>query len=367
VSVTPARDLARGWNLPADQVAIEFSEHSIEQFAERVRRLDPDGVKRELCRLLRGATVSRQAPDWVNVNHDSRPNAYLIVGSDLVLPLYRHGHVWTAATALTPHFMPESKREKRTQASEQPSEQRGSRRPNGTSASASLQGVDGRKAREVSDGDDGDRATRSAPPGDTHVMVPLCAPVTLWLRADVVSVPASALACGLPPPWPPRAGKRPAGAADPLRPGVRHLTNGGRTEAPAIADGGPESGAVTGAEKGEPRITRSGPRGPPKITRGRGRRWHQHPQGFVKPCSGRRKGPGGRFTEDGGDLGGNHRRQSRGPGGRFTEDGGDLGGKAGDVDESGAWIRARSRRSCRASEVKAAWKARERERRAGRS
>lgn len=116
MSITPARDLARGWNLPADQVAIEFSEHSIAQFAERVRQLDPDGVKRELCRLLRGATVSRQAPDWVNVNHDSRPNAYLIVGSDLVLPLYRHGHVWTAATALTPHFIPESKREQRTQA-----------------------------------------------------------------------------------------------------------------------------------------------------------------------------------------------------------------------------------------------------------
>jgi len=106
----PLRDLRRGWNLRGDSVAVQFSEHAVTRFAERVRpTLDTDHIREELSRLLSTATVSKVPPDWVRPGSGKvTPAAYLVLGDEICLPLVvNHGAdgEWTATTTLLPDIV----------------------------------------------------------------------------------------------------------------------------------------------------------------------------------------------------------------------------------------------------------------------
>lgn len=73
---------------------LEFSNHSVSAFAERVSRLDsPDDVRREISQLLRTGVVTKAPPSWVNSKHKQKAQAFLILGDgdgEMALPLYRN-------------------------------------------------------------------------------------------------------------------------------------------------------------------------------------------------------------------------------------------------------------------------------------
>jgi hypothetical protein len=72
-----------------DELAIEFTDHSIERFAERLGRdLDPGEVRKQRSRMLSSAIITVEKPDWVEAS--THTAAYLIL-SDIVQPLARKG------------------------------------------------------------------------------------------------------------------------------------------------------------------------------------------------------------------------------------------------------------------------------------
>lgn len=94
-------DLFGGWpSLPGDCLPVAFSPHAVERFGERCRPgLTPDEVRIQLCHMLASARVTRTAPDWIRANGAA---AYLLLGADLVMPLFDRAGELVAATALTP-------------------------------------------------------------------------------------------------------------------------------------------------------------------------------------------------------------------------------------------------------------------------
>jgi hypothetical protein len=114
----PAEDLRRGWVLPADQVALEFSHHSLRRFAERLG-VDEDEAKRAVIELVRTGFVAKRAPAGVNDDHARRPKAFLF-DDEVVMPLFRNRgrpgsapngtrkDVFITGTALTRQLMAET-------------------------------------------------------------------------------------------------------------------------------------------------------------------------------------------------------------------------------------------------------------------
>jgi hypothetical protein len=99
------RDLSRWQSLPADLAPVGFSERAIERFGANLRpSLDLDWVPVELSRLLATARVSRTAPEWYRPGSSVvRPaDAYLVLGTDVVLPLVERGGELRAVTTLMP-------------------------------------------------------------------------------------------------------------------------------------------------------------------------------------------------------------------------------------------------------------------------
>jgi hypothetical protein len=89
-----------GWTQgPADMFPVQWSPHSVERWSERVREMEPDVAARELSRMLAGAVVTKSRPDWVKARY---ADAYLLLGSEIALPLHanRLGEL-VASTTLT--------------------------------------------------------------------------------------------------------------------------------------------------------------------------------------------------------------------------------------------------------------------------
>ena len=99
-----AADLRRGWELPADQVAIERSEHAVEQWTSRTG-LD----ERAFNRWLEIATVSASPPRWVNPKHARQADTWLtgpVNAVEVACPLFydrgEHGEaLFIMGTAMT--------------------------------------------------------------------------------------------------------------------------------------------------------------------------------------------------------------------------------------------------------------------------
>jgi hypothetical protein len=91
-----------GWSsLPADSVAVNFSGHARERFAERVRDgVTRAAVRRELSLMLAAPTVTTKRPEWMlDSEHDAA--AYLMLGPDVAAPLVRHADGELVATTVT--------------------------------------------------------------------------------------------------------------------------------------------------------------------------------------------------------------------------------------------------------------------------
>jgi hypothetical protein len=90
--VNALADLRAGRSVRGDCVAVEFSDHAVERFAERAgREQEPDQVRRELSRMLASMTVSGTRPDWLKAGTFTG-SMYLLVGTDCTMPgLIRDG------------------------------------------------------------------------------------------------------------------------------------------------------------------------------------------------------------------------------------------------------------------------------------
>jgi hypothetical protein len=90
-----------GWReLPADCLPVAWSEHAVEQFAERVRAMKPEAAARELRRMLPSAKVTTERPEHIAAHPGWR--AYLVLG-DLVCPLFANAWRLRTATILWPN------------------------------------------------------------------------------------------------------------------------------------------------------------------------------------------------------------------------------------------------------------------------
>jgi hypothetical protein len=105
--MSTARDLQRGWRLPADGVALELSGHALRRWSERISGMPADRVMVEVAQLLGSATVSQAPPPWAeDLRQHTKADAWLVLDDLAAAPLRRTGdgpaEVWTAATVVTP-------------------------------------------------------------------------------------------------------------------------------------------------------------------------------------------------------------------------------------------------------------------------
>ena len=113
-------DLKRGRTLRGDQsgLGIDFSEHAVTRFAERLQRpLEEAELRRQLSCLLASARVVRRRPEWIRSVQANHPRAegWLIVGDDLAMPLVAGklpGEL-VAVTAVVPQGLAKLTRESR--------------------------------------------------------------------------------------------------------------------------------------------------------------------------------------------------------------------------------------------------------------
>ena len=89
--------------MKASHVRLCVSSHCVERFQLRVRpALDVSRAHEELSRLLPTAVVQGTPPSWLSERLEDRPDAYLLIGEDLVCPLRRTAtrNVYVAVTCL---------------------------------------------------------------------------------------------------------------------------------------------------------------------------------------------------------------------------------------------------------------------------
>jgi hypothetical protein len=99
--MTALADIRAGWTLPADLVALKFSVHACDRYAQRIRpALDQPRVRVELSALLASARVTRERPAWLTNEEGPRASAYLVLTDDIVAPLHQHGSELIASTLL---------------------------------------------------------------------------------------------------------------------------------------------------------------------------------------------------------------------------------------------------------------------------
>jgi len=104
-----------GWPaLPADQVAVNWSDHALQRFGERCRPgLEQADVRRELSRLLASALVTRKPPAWF-LSETTMACAYLTLGDEIVFPLHaRPTGELVASTAIPRGMVGDQRRETR--------------------------------------------------------------------------------------------------------------------------------------------------------------------------------------------------------------------------------------------------------------
>jgi hypothetical protein len=85
------------------------SVHAAEQYRDRVKPgLDPDAARAELERLREISVISTVAPEWL---HAAKPAPdYLLLGTDVVLPVLPHGDGWIATTCVTQQTLTPTRR-----------------------------------------------------------------------------------------------------------------------------------------------------------------------------------------------------------------------------------------------------------------
>jgi hypothetical protein len=93
---------------------VNWSPHSIEQYVSRIREMPLDDARRELSRLLATAVVTRERPEWLP---DRGAHAFMRVGDDIALPLWKNerGEL-VAATVLIRNMPPSESDRERTSA-----------------------------------------------------------------------------------------------------------------------------------------------------------------------------------------------------------------------------------------------------------
>ncbi len=119
-------DIRRGWRLRGDGVAVEWSPHALQRYAERIRpSMDIDRVREELCHLLSTAVVSRTPPEWLRKQEADRKDAarktiatayLLLADGEVCLPLVARDGEWMAVTTLLPGMTEGRQREGRNAA-----------------------------------------------------------------------------------------------------------------------------------------------------------------------------------------------------------------------------------------------------------
>jgi hypothetical protein len=97
--VSTLADLRAGWTLPADCVALQFSRHARDRYAQRVRpSLQRDHIAAELSALLATARVTHKRPEWLASTENA--SAWLMLTDDIVAPLCAHGDELIASTVV---------------------------------------------------------------------------------------------------------------------------------------------------------------------------------------------------------------------------------------------------------------------------
>jgi hypothetical protein len=83
---------------PATQ-AVTLSVHAAEQYRRRVRPgLDQDAARTELERLRETGEISTVSPEWLNAAKTAP--YYLLLGENIVLPVFPQGDGWIATTCV---------------------------------------------------------------------------------------------------------------------------------------------------------------------------------------------------------------------------------------------------------------------------
>lgn len=110
-------DIRRGWELPGDSLAVQYSPHSLKRYRDRIRpALELDAVRRELCHLLATATVTRERPAWLHDDERQTAAYLLLAGGTICLPLVDRGGELIATTALMEGMIEGTRRENRNRA-----------------------------------------------------------------------------------------------------------------------------------------------------------------------------------------------------------------------------------------------------------
>lgn len=110
----------RGARLPRPD-EIGLSKHSVDQFRARFRpALDRAGARAELGRLLGHGEVVEEMPAWLAAAAKSSGDGYLLIGSDMVLPLAKNerGAEWVAKTCLARGAISPARRAGRNEAAQ---------------------------------------------------------------------------------------------------------------------------------------------------------------------------------------------------------------------------------------------------------
>ena len=77
--------------IPGDCLPINFAEHAVRRFIERLRPgIESEAAYSELCHLLASSRVVRQPPGWLATESAPPADRWLLIGDDLALPLRRN-------------------------------------------------------------------------------------------------------------------------------------------------------------------------------------------------------------------------------------------------------------------------------------
>ena len=97
-------------SLPAPTTqTVALSAHAAEQYRRRVRPgLDRDAARTELERLREAGEISMVSPEWLNAAKTAP--YYLLLGDDVVLPVFPQDDGWIATTCIAQHTLSPTRR-----------------------------------------------------------------------------------------------------------------------------------------------------------------------------------------------------------------------------------------------------------------
>lgn len=107
-------ELPERTSAPSADSPVQLTAHAIQRYNERCRpALDRAEAGRDLRRLLSHGRMVPESPPWTQRTQATFSERYLVVGTDIVLPLRRAGGLWVAVTCLVRGCISEATRERR--------------------------------------------------------------------------------------------------------------------------------------------------------------------------------------------------------------------------------------------------------------